>query len=492
LNLRLASPTKIYQSTFEATRYYAQSTFEGFIDKLITKFLKKYDSLFDKKFPTVSDEKRESVKRNTFSRIDALYDLVINGTEFVTGITRKTNKKTSDTSTNTVEVAANTKFGISNLLPFLNGEVAPSVRNEKETNDDMSEEDTFTIEKTLNFSLIRENISELITAMPFDRVYICIDELWAIDRGRERTVQPLFLEYMKRTMFHQQSITLKFASIRETTNLNSKLSVENNYGIQSDHDIYEAFNLDTLRINPGSRSCEFIEILAQRINFFGNSSYEVDYIKKAIFNNKLNYETLVELSGGIPRSFLNILKLALEAINYKLRQRFIDSKLLTEIAIKKHDTSHRSDISLVSDSIYKTVYKYISSTSSNFFIINNSQFNRLFTDINSLVFNEILHRIPSDLTPPAIKNEYKAFLIEGGFYLSVIKSVNKDKYQSIQRKFQHKLPENLDENYTQFIIDLDKLESEYIECKLCSKRIPLRHPVYVKYKICPECANDEF
>lgn len=117
------------------------------------------------------------------------------------------------------------------------------------------------IEYNFSFSEIQKEIGNLIKAFQIDMIYICIDELWLIDDKNNISFQPMFLDYLRQTFFGQRGISIKIASIRETTKLNSKTSATNCYGLQSGHDIVELANLDSLQDKESVKIKKFSDIL---------------------------------------------------------------------------------------------------------------------------------------------------------------------------------------------------------------------------------------
>ena len=113
-------------------------------------------------------------------------------------------------------------------------------------------------------------MERLLSALNIDILYICIDELWLIDQKRELSIQPLFLDYIRLTLLTSNKISIKIASIREVTRLNSKATASNNYGLQSGHDIKELLNLDTKFITKDERINHYKNLLLKRIDYFSN------------------------------------------------------------------------------------------------------------------------------------------------------------------------------------------------------------------------------
>ena len=85
-------------------------------------------------------------------------------------------------------------------------------------------------------------------------------------------------------------------------------------------------------------------------------------------------------------------------------------------------------------------------------------------------------------------DNYKGFYIDSGKYLHTLKLDESDYDDSGLYNFSYVLPKCIVDNISKYIINLDNIESEFIECPNCGSQISKIHPVYTKASMCPTCA----
>ena len=345
----------------------------------------------------------------------------------------------------------------------------------------------------ISFIEIRKVFKSLLSSMGINMLYLSIDELCLIDDKKALSIQPIFLDYLRQTFLGLNKICVKIASIREMTKLNSKSSIANCYGLQSGHDIIELADLDLMHINDCNLISKFEDIVTMRVTYvskINNSKtfvYETDYIIKTIFKNKRYFKIMVSLSHGIPRNFLYILQVCLASINYDVAHYFLHPYLISEVVMAIYVNDHRSNMPMNKDSVYSLINNYVENNKEYFFIISIEQVKRVNIEINNLIYTEIIHSIPSSLTPINIMDSYKAYFIDSGKYLHTLKEYNKTEYESRLETFILSMPKDIKENYHKYIIDLDKVKTDYLECPNCSSIINKEHPVFQKYNCCYTC-----
>lgn len=218
----------------------------------------------------------------------------------------------------------------SNLTKKENLGLELNLKGDRENESHIAFNSTQKMQYEFSFHNFHKSFSKLMKAFRLDSLYICIDELWLIDEKSTISYQPLFLDYLKQTIFSIPQISVKIASIRETTKLNSKNSMINNFGLQPGHDIMEMANLDSMQYSNDELVSKFIEILWTRINYFSDECqasdrdfiYTKEYILTTIFKNQRYFEILIFLAHGIPRNVLYTLRMGLNNIGYNLSEYF--------------------------------------------------------------------------------------------------------------------------------------------------------------------------
>lgn len=313
-----------------------------------------------------------------------------------------------------------------------------------------------------------------------------------------------FLDNIRQSLGSHAQLGIKIASIRETTNLNNKTDVRVNYGMQSGNDIIELAYLDPVQSKMHEVYNMFKEMMVKRINYhakrelqsgnWGETSihqdeYDANYIIQMLFKDERNFNKLVSMSHGIPRNFINILNTCLRRLDYNLSANFIHCYLISDVVIDTYKNEHRSDLSFVEENtIYNAIDEYAKRKKQYFFLIDNKTAKRLRPEINTLLYNEIIHRIPSAETPANIMNSYKAYYLDLGMYFLTIRDANFEEYIKTINSFQLLLPEDLARNSGNYILDLNNVESSLVICPSCKAIFPKTQPVFTKYHICPECA----
>lgn len=492
-NIKMETPVDlIFNNDYERMKYFARQTYKAFLINIIEQIINNYQDLLEKKYRF--NESNIENKKKFYDNIDnCLTNLLENSTIGLPHIVETFSKR---------NINKNRKRKRENGYGF-NGEISmPKVLssikgcfkfNKIKTNNDENVESNETEQKikySFSFHEIQREISKLIEAIGIDMIYICIDELWLIDDKNNISFQPMFLDYLRQTFFGQSGISIKIASIRETTKLNNKTSAGNNYGLQSGHDIFELENLDYLYKKDNIIFEKFAEIITMRICFFSdlNIEYNKQYVIETIFKNSRYFNILVSMANGIPRNFLRILQLCLGRINYNLEKYFIHVYLISDTVMDIFVNERRSNLALNENSVYNIISKYLENSKNVFFIISNDQIKKFSMDINNLIYTEILHRIPSSATPISIMDSYKAFFVDAGKYLYLLKEKNIEEYKNVVINFELVIPDDLKRNKEKYIVNLETASAEHIECKNCGAIINRNDPVFVKYHSCSKCA----
>lgn len=493
------SPSNIkFSSDMEKMKYYARQTFKCFVSDFVEQMIDKYEDLLSIK--CFYNEKydigeKEQIKKEIETQLLNLLDNCTYGipTEIVkeeTAVETKANEKKRESNMD-AKLEGKLSFPF-NWFAAISAKFGHKVA--KTTNDSSAGETKVIKKYSFSLTKTRDVLERLLDALRLETVYICIDELWLIDQKREMSFQPLFLDYLRQAFLASHRISVKIASIREVTKLNSKTSAGNSYGLQSGHDIIELLNLDTQFIKEKDRVEHYKHMLYARINYFGRKEkqisdvYTQEFIVNTIFKSEKNLANLITLTHVIPRNFLNVLQRALFLIQSDLQHYFIHSYLIRKTVISMYLEDKRSNLPMNSGSLFDIINKYIKSTHNYFFLLSSEQVKRLKIEIDNLVYIEIIHQVPSSILPDDIMDNYKGFYIDSGKYLHTLKIDESDYDDSGPYNFSYVLPEFIIDNISNYIINLDHVESEFIECPNCGSQISKIHPVYTKANMCPTCA----
>ena len=353
---------------------------------------------------------------------------------------------------------------------------------------------TIITESHVDFVKLREKIDLLVSSLGVMRIFICIDELSRIDEKNAISFQPVFLDYLRKIFFSTPTITIKIASIRELTHLYSKVRMKNAYGIRNGHDITELVNFDDMfSISNSQKKLEmFSDMLSKRIKYYNknkeNNDFPAEYVIDTLFKESRHLIALIDLSHGLPRNFLNNLRNCLLRVDYNLQKNFIHWYLSVDIAVDAYSNEKRALIEFNAGTLYSLIQDYVLSSRQYFFIIRNDHVKNFKEDINDLYGKEIIHRLPSKMTPINIRNEYKPFYIDLGFYFFIIDDKKYNNYKEQNKEFILSLPEDIATNEKKYVIDPNQIASDFIECPSCNKRLSKKHAVYKSVKLCYFCA----
>lgn len=492
--IKFESPISLnFEDDIQKMKYCARETFKLFMDNLIEQIINTYEKNIRSKyfFGDKTFDEQETIREN----VDKFL------TELLSNIKEGTPKSIEVNSLESQVIKSGIK---KNVQTNLNGKMSDSAHNigfefgthnNKELEDNVESKKDQKFKYDFSFQEFHKSFSKLMDVFCLDVLYICIDELWLMDEKSMLSFQPLFLDYLKQTLFSIPKISIKIASIRETTKLNSKNNMVNNFGLQPGHDIIELANLDSMQYSNEELLKKFTDILWARINYFSEEFqnsispeiYTKEYIIETLFKNSRYFDILISLAHGIPRNVLYALRIALNGINYNLSEFFLHIYYLSEVIISIYNNEKRANMPMNENSVYSTITNYVNKYDSIFFLLSNEHVKQYSSEINNLIYVEIIHRIPSSLTPNNIMDQYKAYFVDTGKFLSVLKEKNLEHYRKRISDFELTIPTNLASNYNEYIIDLDNIPNNFIECPNCSATFNINHPVYVKFHCCVTC-----
>ena len=488
-----------FLSDYDRIKFFANETYRNFIITLCEQLFEKYEDLLQFKKGTLNIECYcEDYIENIGIKILELLDICKKGIPRSYSISEESNL--SHTAENHQELGISIETNTQ--TPGILGMITGLFKKSKNTNSKKVNQVEEKIRYEHYLPAIHKKMANLLEEMGISCLYVCIDELWLVDEKSSISFQPFFLDNIRLSLGTQPKLGVKIASIRETTNLNSKTDARLSYGMQSGSDITELAYLDPIQNKMSQAYDMFKEILARRINYFlskepfenplannGRDILEADYIVKMLFKDERNFKTLVDMSHGIPRNFINMLNSCLRKLEYNLTTYYIHYYLISEVVIESYKNEHRSDLSFSKDTtVFNAIDQYVQQNKQYFFLIDNKTVDRLKPEINTLLYKEIIHRIPSSETPLRIMNSYKAYYLDLGMYFLAIRDACYSEYEHIIQNFQLLFPYDLSSNYKHYVLNLRDISSDYIICPHCNNIFSKTHPVYSLYNICPDCA----
>ncbi len=494
----------VFTNDYDRVRYFANESYKNFMNTLCEQLFEQYEDILRFKKNSINTERNfEEYLERIGHKILNLIEICTKGIPVTIQINKKKDSIKKEKKNKELGINAGLDSSNKGISGFLKGIFSKNKSTDVESVDEQNE----SFQYEYNLPAIHKALYELLDEMLIDCLYVCIDELWLVDEKNYTSFQPFFLDNIRQSLGTQSKLGIKIASIRETTNLNNKTDVRLSYGMQSGNDIIELAYLDPIQSKMQDTYKMFKEILVKRISYYAdkecnNNPYikneinfnkygNIDYIITMLFKDERNFKLLVNMSHGIPRNFLNILNSCLRRLNYNLYSNYIHGYLISDVVIDTYKNEHRSDLSFANDNtIYKAIDKYSRENKQYFFIIDNKTVDRLKPEINTLLYNEIIHRIPSAETPNSIMNSYKAYYLDLGMYFLTIRENDFNEYLKIIQDFRLIMPPDLDKEYRKYQLDLQNVPSDLVICPTCNSIFPKDQAVYRKYKICPDCASE--
>lgn len=493
-NIKMETPVNMtFNDDMQRMKYFARETFKAFLINVVEQIIDSYQSRITGKYRYIDkdEQQRKDIQKKTDDCLTRLLEISTTGVPRIIETSEKKSINVSYQKTSEKGGGIEGEVSIPNLIGSIKGFFS---RNKRSKGEDLeTSEIEQKIEYNFSFLEIQKEIRKLVEALQIDMLYICIDELWLIDDKNNISFQPMFLDYLRRTFFKQRGVSIKIASIRETAKLNNKTAATTYYGLQSGHDIVELANLDTIQDTEEVMVEKFSEILTMRLNYFSEKYdkeifYKTEYILETIFKNERYFKKMVAMANGIPRNFLRILQLCLVKINYDLEHYFVHMYLISEIVMAIYVSERRSNMPMNDNSVFNIINEYIESSRNAFFIVSNEQVKEFSVEINNLIYTEIVHRIPSSVTPNKIMDKYKAYYVDAGKYLYLLKEVDIEGYLATLSNFSLVIPNDIMDNKDKYIVDLEKASVDYLECPNCGAIVGKGNPVYKKYNCCNVCS----
>jgi Cdc6-like AAA superfamily ATPase len=482
--------------------YFARESFKIFVLQLVELLDKQMQLYVNQKLHELSKRDKNHIIARAREKTTELYCSIGLGKPHITEII--------DVESNNCKRSKNHNTGISlslkSIISAIKNEVPADnfihfIRN-REISDVVNKEHKKKIEYTVNeidIHDIRRRFLEIVDILRIETLYICIDEFSALDENSTVHIQPLFLEYLKSFCFKTESISVKIASIWDNTRLSNRDANHGFLGVEYGQDIVPLFDLDNeyFFADKNNLYSSFANMIAYRVTKY-DKTFEggmhkahdeiVEKIIETIFLNKNHFECLVNVSHGIPRLVFRILSGCLRRVKLNIQDYYIHRNFIYDEAINIFINEKRQLVSVnnSSDTVYKRINQYIEKMSTNFFLINNNEVERIY-EIIDLLSKELIHRMPSSIMPRSIMDDYKGYYIDSGNYLHYIKSkdVSFDQIMSLST---YDLPKDLETSFNDYVIDFDMIDNNIITCNNCTYTFNKRHPVFEKYDICPTCA----
>lgn len=351
---------------------------------------------------------------------------------------------------------------------------------------------------TIDITNIRNTTLELLDLLGIKTLYILIDEWMELDKTLRLGVQPYFAQFLKMCFFSDKRFSVKIASVWHQTDLYDRLDLEKSQGIELGEDIQLGVDLDTAFLTEESDILDFFtNMLFKRlchqvedIKIFKTNDKVDDIFIHEIFDNKRNFIALIAASHGIPRDFWHLFERCATAIKSDFTNYCIHREIIREEAKNIYLKEKRKNLDEISAAwkLWGSINRYMDSTGQNFFLVHNPQVKPSIA-LRKLIDEELIHQIPSAVTPRIIRDEYKVFNIDYGNYIDWLQTKSVSLDEALDESVVPRFGKEFAQQYKSYIIDIDEIEDNMIQCSHCNRQFDMYNLVYAKHSICPRCGE---
>jgi hypothetical protein len=109
--------------------------------------------------------------------------------------------------------------------------------------------------------------------------------------------------------------------------------------------------------------------------------------------------------------------------------------------------------------------------------------------LRKLVDEELVHQIPSSITPRCVQDSHKAYQIDFGNYVDWVKTKSADLSTLLNEAVLPSFPGDFQDTWSDYLIDTEQVEIDMVTCSHCEKKFRESHAVYKKLGACPHCGE---
>ena len=355
---------------------------------------------------------------------------------------------------------------------------------------------------TLKFSIetqtVAEKLEEMLSALGIKRLYISIDEYAEIDKVSQFSVQSDVAQLIKQVFFKSTFFSVKIATIWSHSKLHNR--GENRIqGIEYKQDIFPGPDLDIMFMKNNEDVINYFKSL-----LFNTYALNKDVPKKEVaalsefFIEKIfgirNFKCLICGSQGVSRAFVVMVD--------EYLTRFIENdnqplKISTVYDMVKSQYLEDVRAKIPYLTIGNCIDEFVKNKMSRYFLIERDDYNRCKSIIKHLASKGAFVQLPGHLTNFQIRNNYKLFIINYGYYLEVvenhsykkgIKTLSEDGKLSYEDMLFPPCPEALLIEPNEYCVHLPENSENEIYCPKCQTRFTADEKS--KKVNCPKCNNE--
>lgn len=496
MELGQTPPLPYTESPEFAAKRMARDKFEQFLRAFYYKLLNQVTMFAQNKLrPHIEERKWKQLHKEIDDRLLLLMEAIELGREYSVSKTRRHIRR--DTFKTKKGLGAEADVCLKNILPSVDAKVSLGGHSDRAGEENVET----TMESIIAVDLhdVRDLLSRLIECLGLGTLYILIDEWMEIDKNTPSSIQANFAQLLKMTFFNHSHISVKIASVWHETTLYSKGDLAQSQGLQLGQDIQMGPDLDSAFFSSEDAVFSFCKnTLFKRLSHASETlkCLEVDgeindvFITE-IFDNRPNFRAFLAATHGIPRDMMKIFFKCSLRIRCNFNEDCIDFHLISAVAMDAYKTIKRKSIDPGSTAqmMLNRIDKYLEETGRRLFLIENSQV-KTCGHLRELVDDEIIHRIPSSMTPRCVRNTHKAFHIDYGNMVDWITSKRGDISEILNHSVVPCFAMDFDSTFQSYVLDAVAVAKDRITCSHCGNGFMIDNPVYKKAKICPRCATE--
>lgn len=468
----------------------AKAMFEGFINIYFDRLLEAADKRL-RALLLIEKDRKLFEEGNTI--LQQMFEVIETGVPYTTKKTiRKTRRSTATTSKSKGAVLS---MSIENICAKVSASAKTGIGNGVEEVEDQTEDELAIL--SIDIHKVRELSLKLFDLLKINTAFILIDEWMELDKRTPSDIQPLFAQYLKATFFNSNRFAVKIASVWHETTLYDKDDLHRSRGIQLTHDIIHDIDLDTAFITSPDEIYEFCKtMLFKRLSFACDALKPLeqdgqvdDLFVTEFFDNAENFKAFITASHGIPRDLMDIFHKCAIKMKLDFTNKCITHELIYQVSRWKYSVDKRKNIDPASTAqdLLRRINLYMDSTGRRTFIVQNSK-NGASIALRKLVDEELIHQIPSSVTPRCIMDTHKAFQIDFGNFVDWVSTKSNDVSELLKETVAANFPIDFASQIADYEIDVELVEVDLLICRFCEKKIRKTHPVYKLHKMCPICA----
>lgn len=347
----------------------------------------------------------------------------------------------------------------------------------------------------VNLSRIRSLLARILEMAKIRTMYLLIDEWMQLDKTLNLGIQPYFAELLKHVFFNHKCMAVKIASVWHSTNLYDRLDMDKSKGIELGQDIEIGADLDTAFMEAGEVVGFFKTMLFRRLCYQVPELADLerggeidDVFVEELFDNERNFESLIAASHGMPRDFWRLFDRCARRIKCDFAHHCITRQLVEKISQMHYlqDKRKRLEKSSPAQVLWQRINELMARTGGRAFLVASAEA-KASRPLRKLVDEELVHPVPSAMTPRAIRDQFKMFGIDYGNYLDWRRSQPGAGRGTLDAGILPTLPP--DAQSEDFLIEIGDIATSLVTCPYCHKSFGADSPVYLKLGGCPACGE---